>query len=316
MINKIKLSTLALSSTLLITGMYTNTSYAATNDSSSNTATTQNQQTTQGERPYGGVTPKGMTNEQYTELEQNVPNPNSVSEQQYNLALFDATQDIADKYNITITTALGTFKPHAHRDDNGHALPLTKDGNFYQTNVDANGVNHGGSEIVNNTSKNNTVQNQQTTQGERPYGGVTPKGMTNEQYTELEQNVPNPNSVSEQQYNLALFDATQDIADKYNITITTALGTFKPHAHRDDNGHALPLTKDGNFYQTNVDANGVNHGGSEIVNNTSKSTSEEDKHVLPETGIKDSSILVSTIVGSFVLAIGVLFTFKRKKSSH
>ncbi len=28
---------------------------------------------------------------------------------------------------------------------------------------------------------------------------------------------------------------------------------------------ALPLTKDGNFYQTNVDANGVNHGGSEMV---------------------------------------------------
>ncbi len=29
----------------------------------------------------------------------------------------------------------------------------------------------------------------------------------------------------------------------------------------------ITLTKDGNFYQTNVDANGVNHGGSKMVQN-------------------------------------------------
>ena len=331
--NKLKVSTFALTSTLLLSGISANTTYAATNDAPSQT-TQQSQQTTQGERPYGGIQPQGMTNDQYAELEQNVPNPNSVSEQQYNIALNDATQDIADKYNTTITVPEGVFKPNAHRDDNGHALPLTKDGNFYQTNVDENGVNHGGSEMVNNQDQATSSQSQQTTQGERPYGGITPQGMTNDQYAELEQNVPNPNSVSEQQYNIALNDATQDIADKYNTTITVPEGVFKPNAHRDDNGHALPLTKDGNFYQTNVDENGVNHGGSEMVNNQNENTTtpknenaqiqnvstkhstKVNKQDLPASGAKDNSIFVTTGVGIVVLVAGALLLLKRKKSSH
>lgn len=176
-----------------------------------------------------------------------------------------------------------------------------------------------------------TTQSQQTTQGERPYGGIPPQGMTNEQYAELEQNVPNPNSVSQQQYQLALNDATQDIADKYNTTITVPEGSFKPNAVRDDNGHALPLTKDGNFYQTNVDENGVNHGGSEMLNDqTEKATSnqtqqtnhaqqqttKEHKQALPNTGAKETPILATTAIGALILAIGVFFTFKRKNSSH
>ncbi|MFC0138163.1 LPXTG cell wall anchor domain-containing protein [Staphylococcus petrasii] len=330
--NKFKLGTFALTTTLLLTGVSTHTTYAATNDTTTDAATTQSQQTTQGERPYGGIPPQGMTNEQYAELEQNVPNPNSVSQQQYQLALNDATQDIADKYNTTITVPEGSFKPNAVRDDNGHALPLTKDGNFYQTNVDENGVNHPGSKMLNDqTDKAKSDQSQQTTQGERPYGGIPPQGMTNEQYAELEQNVPNPNSVSQQQYQLALNDATQDIADKYNTTITVAEGVFKPNAVRDNNGHALPLTKDGNFYQTNVDENGVNHGGSEMLNDqTEKATSnqtqqtnhaqqqitKEHKQALPNTGAKETPILATTAIGALILAIGVFFTFKRKNSSH
>ena len=92
--------------------------------------------------------------------------------------------------------------------------------------------------------------------------------MTQAQYNELEKAVPKLSASSNiQDYNMKLFDATQNIADKYNVTITTNLGVFKPHAVRDMNGHALPVTKNGNFYQTNVDANGVNHGGSEMVQN-------------------------------------------------
>ncbi|WP_226386129.1 LPXTG cell wall anchor domain-containing protein [Staphylococcus sp. Marseille-Q1834] len=172
-----------------------------------------------------------------------------------------------------------------------------------------------------------TTQSQQTTQGERPYGGIPPQGMTNEQYAELEQNVPNPNSVSQQQYQLALNDATQDIADKYSTTITVPEGSFKPNAVRDNNGHALPLTKDGNFYQTNVDENGVNHGGSEMLNNQTENqsqqtnhaqqqTTKEHKQALPNTGVKETSILATTAIGALILAVGVFFTFKRKNSSH
>lgn len=59
------------------------------------------------------------------------------------------------------------------------------------------------------------------------------------------------------------------------MIITTNVGVFKPHAVRDMNGHALPLTKDGNFYQTNVDANGINHGGSEMVQNKTGHMSQQ-----------------------------------------
>lgn len=116
------------------------------------------------------------------------------------------------------------------------------------------------------TSMNVSNKQSQNVQNHRPYGGVVPQGMTQAQYTELEKALPQLSAGSNMQdYNMKLYDATQNIADKYNVIITTNVGVFKPHAVRDMNGHALPLTKDGNFYQTNVDANGVNHGGSEMV---------------------------------------------------
>ncbi|CAC8299183.1 LPXTG family cell wall anchor protein [Staphylococcus aureus] len=118
------------------------------------------------------------------------------------------------------------------------------------------------------TSMNVSNKQSQNVQNHRPYGGVVPQGMTQAQYTELEKALPQLSAGSNMQdYNMKLYDATQNIADKYNVIITTNVGVFKPHAVRDMNGHALPLTKDGNFYQTNVDANGVNHGGSEMVQN-------------------------------------------------
>lgn len=122
------------------------------------------------------------------------------------------------------------------------------------------------------TSMNVPNKQSQNVQNHRPYGGVVPQGMTQAQYTELEKTLPQLSAGSNMQdYNMKLYDATQNIADKYNVIITTNVGVFKPHAVRDMNGHALPLTKDGNFYQTNVDANGVNHGGSEMVQNKNRS---------------------------------------------
>lgn len=54
-------------------------------------------------------------------------------------------------------------------------------------------------------------QAHQTTQGERPYGGVKPDGITHEEYAELEQNVPNPNEVSTEEYNQTVNNETTRI---------------------------------------------------------------------------------------------------------
>lgn len=75
-------------------------------DSSDNAQATQQteqqeQQTTQGERPYGGVTPDNMTNEEYAELEQNVPNPNEVSTEEYNQAVESETARIQNESEQT-----------------------------------------------------------------------------------------------------------------------------------------------------------------------------------------------------------------------
>ncbi len=129
------------------------------------------------------------------------------------------------------------------------------------------------------TSMNVSNKQSQNVQNHRPYGGVVPQGMTQAQYTELEKALPQLSADSNMQdYNMKLYDATQNIADKYNVIITTNVGVFKPHAVRDMNGHALPLTKDGNFYQTNVDANGINHGGSEMVQNKTGHRPYESEH--------------------------------------
>lgn len=65
---------------------------------------------------------------------------------------------------------------------------------------------------------NQAVQDQrehQTTQGERPYGGITPDGMTNEEYAQLEQNVPNPNDVSTEEYNRAVNEETAKLQTEH-----------------------------------------------------------------------------------------------------
>ncbi|PTE95388.1 hypothetical protein BUY36_13660, partial [Staphylococcus cohnii] len=63
-------------------------------------------------------------------------------------------------------------------------------------------------------ANSNQTSEQQTTQGERPYGGVAPDGMTNEEYAELEQNVPNPNKVSTEEYNQAIQNETARIQNE------------------------------------------------------------------------------------------------------
>ncbi|EYP88532.1 cell wall surface anchor protein [Staphylococcus aureus DAR1813] len=98
------------------------------------------------------------------------------------------------------------------------------------------------------TSMNVPNKQSQNVQNHRPYGGVVPQGMTQAQYTELEKTLPQLSAGSNMQdYNMKLYDATQNIADKYNVIITT-----------------------------NVDANGVNHGGSEMVQNKTGHMSQQD----------------------------------------
>lgn len=130
-----------------------------------------------------------------------------------------------------------------------------------------------------------------------------------------------------QDYNMKLYDATQNIADKYNVIITTNVGVFKPHAVRDMNGHALPLTKDGNFYQTNVDANGVNHGGSEMVQNKTGHMSQQDhmnqnthmnqsnKKVLPAAGESMTSSILTASIAALLLVSGLFLAFRRRSTN-
>ncbi|KMR79963.1 hypothetical protein FD52_15230, partial [Staphylococcus aureus] len=70
-----------------------------------------------------------------------------------------------------------------------------------------------------------------------------------------------------QDYNRKLYDAKQNNADKYKVIIPNNEGVFKPNGVRDMSGQGIPLTKEGNFYKTNGNANGENNGGSEKVQN-------------------------------------------------
>ncbi|NWK84934.1 peptidase [Staphylococcus sp. GSSP0090] len=64
-----------------------------------------------------------------------------------------------------------------------------------------------------------------TKQGDRPYGGVTPDGMTNEEYAELEKNVPNPNEVSNEEYSQAVENETARIQNNgKETTANNAVG--------------------------------------------------------------------------------------------
>ncbi|GBU80028.1 cell wall surface anchor family protein [Staphylococcus aureus] len=193
------------------------------------------------------------------------------------------------------------------------------------------------------TSMNVSNKQSQNVQNHRPYGGVEPQGMTQAQYTELEKALPQLSAGSNMQdYNMKLYDATQNIADKYNVIITTNVGVFKPHAVRDMNGHALPLTKDGNFYQTNVDANGINHGGSEMVQNKTGHMSQQghmqssnhqmmspkanmhssnhqmnqsNKKVLPAAGESMTSSILTASIAALLLVSGLFLAFRRRSTN-
>ena len=190
------------------------------------------------------------------------------------------------------------------------------------------------------TSMNVSNKQSQNVQNHRPYGGVVPQGMTQAQYTELEKALPQLSAGSNMQdYNMKLYDATQNIADKYNVIITTNVGVFKPHAVRDMNGHALPVTKDGNFYQTNVDANGVNHGGSEMVQNktghmnqnthmnqqphmqqghmqsSNHQMNQSNKKVLPAAGESMTSSILTASIAALLLVSGLLLAFRQRSTN-
>ncbi|HAR5512564.1 TPA: LPXTG cell wall anchor domain-containing protein [Staphylococcus aureus] len=190
------------------------------------------------------------------------------------------------------------------------------------------------------TSMNVSNKQSQNVQNHRPYGGVVPQGMTQAQYTELEKALPQLSAGSNMQdYNMKLYDATQNIADKYNVIITTNVGVFKPHAVRDMNGHALPVTKDGNFYQTNVDANGVNHGGSEMVQNktghmnqnthmnqqphmqqghmqsSNHQMNQSNKKVLPAAGASMTSSILTASIAALLLVSGLFLAFRQRSTN-
>lgn len=190
------------------------------------------------------------------------------------------------------------------------------------------------------TSMNVSNKQSQNVQNHRPYGGVVPQGMTQAQYTELEKALPQLSAGSNMQdYNMKLYDATQNIADKYNVIITTNVGVFKPHAVRDMNGHALPVTKDDNFYQTNVDANGVNHGGSEMVQNktghmnqnthmnqqphmqqghmqsSNHQMNQSNKKVLPAAGESMTSSILTASIAALLLVSGLFLAFRQRSTN-
>ncbi len=190
------------------------------------------------------------------------------------------------------------------------------------------------------TSMNVSNKQSQNVQNHRPYGGVVPQGMTQAQYNELEKALPQLSAGSNMQdYNMKLYDATQNIADKYNVIITTNVGVFKPHAVRDMNGHALPVTKDGNFYQTNVDANGVNHGGSEMVQNktghmnqnthmnqqphmqqghmqsSNHQMNQSNKKVLPAAGESMTSSILTASIAALLLVSGLFLAFRQRSTN-
>lgn len=190
------------------------------------------------------------------------------------------------------------------------------------------------------TSMNVSNKQSQNVQNHRPYGGVVPQGMTQAQYTELEKALPQLSAGSNMQdYNMKLYDATQNIADKYNVIITTNVGVFKPHAVRDMNGHALPVTKAGNFYQTNVDANGVNHGGSEMVQNktghmnqnthmnqqphmqqghmqsSNHQMNQSNKKVLPAAGESMTSSILTASIAALLLVSGLFLAFRQRSTN-
>ncbi|PTI80741.1 hypothetical protein BU098_13150 [Staphylococcus xylosus] len=77
-----------------------------------------------------------------------------------------------------------------------------------------------------------------TQQGNRPFGGIPPKGMTNEEYQILEKSIPTANKVSNEEYQQLLNEEVQRIVNENNHSIETPMGTFTPtnqKEHSDQN---------------------------------------------------------------------------------
>lgn len=89
-------------------------------------------------------------------------------------------------------------------------------------------------EQQNNQPNNNAQQvsnnnDGRTIQGNRPFGGVIPNGMTHEEYSTLEQNIPNMDSVSNEEYQRQLDEQLQTIVNENNHSIETPMGTYEPN---------------------------------------------------------------------------------------
>ena len=101
-------------------------------------------------------------------------------------------------------------------------------------------------------------QAHQTTQGNRPYGGVKPDGMSNEDYQQLENNVPNPTEVSPEVYEQAITNETQKIANKNNQSINTPQGVVTPNAQ--DNQMEQPQNLPDTGQQNNAEILSISAG--------------------------------------------------------
>ncbi|WP_241955307.1 hypothetical protein, partial [Staphylococcus capitis] len=164
------------------------------------------------------------------------------------------TQKIADKYKTTIYAPQKTFKPHTQETKQGgrpyggvapkgmtnaqYAELEKKVGNASQMSKKAfaKKVDQETQKIADKykttiyaPQKTFKPHTQETKQGDRPYGGVAPKGMTNAQYAELEKKVGNASQMSKKAFAKKVDQETQKIADKYKTTIYAPHKTFKPH---------------------------------------------------------------------------------------
>lgn len=84
-----------------------------------------------------------------------------------------------------------------------------------------------------------------TQQGNRPFGGIPPKGMTNEEYQLLENNMPKANNVSNEEYEKLLNEQVQRIANENNHSIETPMGIFTPNNQNEntDQNQKIDLNK-------------------------------------------------------------------------
>ncbi|HAR4323872.1 TPA: LPXTG cell wall anchor domain-containing protein [Staphylococcus aureus] len=184
------------------------------------------------------------------------------------------------------------------------------------------------------TSMNVSNKQSQNVQNHRPYGGVVPQGMTQAQYTELEKALPQLSAGSNMQdYNMKLYDATQNIADKYNVIITTNVGVFKPHAVN-HGGSQMVQNKTGHMSQQdhmnqNTHMNQQPHmqqGHMQSSNHQMMSPkanmhpsnhqmNQSNKKVLPAAGESMTSSILTASVATLLLVSGLFLAFRRRSTN-